>query len=304
MSLSIFIKSAGDNINKKNLEDTLTSIVKNTKEDFKFHLVLEESQKQVLNDLSLDDYIGSLRTAGKKSWAEDFNEFFETVKDESDWLLYSHDDLKILTPDWFSKSKEVVGERTDIGWITYSQPTWYMHYGEPRSQVARPGFHTDRNNYPCIHECKNFNRSTDWGRVDLMKKKLDLPTKTVKIHGPYSVFNLIKMDNMKKIGYCADWNPYTMLIDEDWALESLRNNFSNIWIPNIFYLHPLRWKERKSPDRFHKEAKEGFFNKWGFHGGTAYISDKEVEQVCKEYANTNIPWSRNRASYEWDYLGD
>ena len=104
MSLSIFIKSAGDNINKKNLEDTLSSIVNNTKEDFKFHLVLEESQKQVLNDLSIDDYIGSLKTAGNKSWAEDFNEFFDSVKDKSEWLLYSHDDLKILTPDWFSKS--------------------------------------------------------------------------------------------------------------------------------------------------------------------------------------------------------
>ena len=46
MSLSIFIKSAGDNINKKNLEDTLSSIVANTKEEFKFHLVLEESQKE------------------------------------------------------------------------------------------------------------------------------------------------------------------------------------------------------------------------------------------------------------------
>ena len=45
MSLAIFIKSAGDNINKENLKDTLSSIVKNTKEEFELHLVLEESQK-------------------------------------------------------------------------------------------------------------------------------------------------------------------------------------------------------------------------------------------------------------------
>lgn len=303
MSLSIFIKSAGDNINKDNLKDTLTSIIENTKENFKFHLVLEESQKQVLNDLSIDDYMGSLRTAEpNKSWAEDFNTFFDLVKDKSDWLLYSHDDLKILTSDWFSKSKAIVGDREDIGWITYSQPTWYMHYGEPRSQVARPGFHTDRGVYPCMHECHKFNRRKDWKKIDVMKSKLDMPKAPVKIHGPYSVFNLIKMDNMKKIGYCADWNPYTILIDEDWALESLKNNFINIWIPSVFYLHPLRWQERKAPDRFKEEAKDGFFKKWGFNGGTANISDKEIQQVCSEYADTNIPWSRNRTSFDWDYI--
>ena len=135
-----------------------------------------------------------------------------------------------------------------------------------------------------------------------MKEKLHLPKKPVKIHGPYSVFNLIKMHNMKKIGFCEDWNPYTMLIDEDWALESLKNNLINIWIPNVFYLHPLRWKERKSPDRFKKQAQKGFFNKWGFNGGTAHITDNEIEYICERYADTNVPWSRNRLSYDWEYI--
>lgn len=303
MSLAIFIKSAGDNINKENLKDTLLSIIQNTKEKFKFHLVLEESQKNVLNQLSIDEHIESLRTANvKTSWAEDFNIFFDSVKDRAEWLVYSHDDLKILTSGWFSKSKEVVGDRKDIGWITYSQPTWYMHYKEPRSQVARPGFHSDRFVYPCIHECHRFNRSSDWGNTQVMKNKLNLPKKPVKIHGPYSVFNLIKMDNMKKVGYCEDWNPYTMLIDEDWALESLKNNFINLWIPSVFYQHPLRWKQRKSPDRFKQEARSGFMKKWGFNGGTARITDEEIEQVCSEYKNTNIPWSKGKKSYEWEYL--
>ena len=303
MSLAIFIKSAGDNINKENLKDTLKSIVDNTKDEFKLFLVLEESQKDVLKDLKIDEKIESVKTAkSNRSWAEDFNLFFDSVKDKYEWLLYSHDDLKILTPEWFRKSKEIVKNKEDIGWITYSQPTWYMHYKEPRSQVARPGFHKDRLSYPCIHECHDFDRNKDWGNSGLMKNKLDLPTKPVKIHGPYSVFNLIKMDKMKKIGYCADWNPYTMLIDEDWALESLKNNFVNIWIPSVFYLHPLRWKERKAPDRFKQEAKEGFFSKWGFHGGRATITDEEIEDVCKQFSNTNIPWSKDRLSYDWDFL--
>mgnify|MGYP003119171062 CR=1 FL=1 len=303
MSLAIFIKSAGNNINKDNLRDTLSSIVKNTKESFKLHLVLEETQKTVLNDMSIDEHIGSLKTARNNiSWAEDFNLFFDSVKDQNDWLLYSHDDLKILTPEWFRKSKKAVENRDDIGWITYSQPTWYMHYGEPRSQVARPGFHSDRSSYPCIHECHMFDREQDWHSKKLMKSKLDLPNKPVKIHGPYSVFNLIKMNNMKKVGYCEDWNPYTMLIDEDWSLESLKNNLINIWIPNIFYLHPLRWQERKSGDRFKLEARSGFLKKWGFAGGTANIHEQVVEDVCEQYKNTNIPWSKGKLSYDWEYL--
>lgn len=192
--------------------------------------------------------------------------------------------------------------RHDVGWITYSQPTWYMHYGEPRSQVARPGFHSDRFSYPCIHECNKFDRKLHWHNKKIMKSKLNLPKKPVKIHGPYSVFNLIKINNMKKIGYCEDWNPYTMLIDEDWALESLKNNLINIWIPSIFYLHPLRWQNRKAADRFKSEALNGFYKKWGFAGGSANISDEIIEEVCNQYKDTNIPWSKGKLSYDWEYL--
>ena len=75
MSLAIFIKSAGDNINKENLKDTLSSIVKNTEEEFKLHLVLEESQKQVLNDLKIDNHLGSLKTANPKKDHQKYEKF-------------------------------------------------------------------------------------------------------------------------------------------------------------------------------------------------------------------------------------
>ena len=85
-------------------------------------------------------------------------------------------------------------------------------------------------------------------------------------------------------------------------MESLRNNFINIWIPSVFYLHPLRWKERKAPDRFKSEARSGFFKKWGFNGGTANISDSEIEDFCMQFESTNIPWSKGKLSYDWEYL--
>ena len=93
-----------------------------------------------------------------------------------------------------------------------------------------------------------------------------------------------------------------MLIDEDWALESLKNNLINIWIPSIFYLHPLRWQNRKSADRFKLEALNGFYKKWGFAGGSANISDEIIEEVCNQYKDTNIPWSKGKLSYDWEYL--
>ena len=81
-----------------------------------------------------------------------------------------------------------------------------------------------------------------------------------------------------------------------------KNNLTNIWIPNIFYLHPLRWQQRKAGDRFKSEARAGFLKKWGFAGGTAVISDQVVEDVCAQYRDTNIPWSKGKLSYDWEYL--
>lgn len=303
MKLVIFIKSAGNNISRDNLKDTIQSIIETTKVDFKFYLVLEESQKSCLSEIdNIDNYIYKVVNAKQQnSWAYDFNIFLDSVKSKCEWVLYAHDDVKMLTNGWFDKSLNYAKNRNDIGWITYSQPSWYMHYGEPRSQVARPGFHTDRHKYPCIHECHRLDRKYILSAKGYLKN-IEMPKSAVKIHGPYSVFNLISIEKLKKIGYCPDWNPYTMLIDEHFALQSLKNNFINIWIPDIFYLHPLRWHERKSSDRYKVDARNGFNKVWGFDGGRADLSDEEIEDFCKDHLDTNIPWSRGKKSYEWEYL--
>ena len=82
MSLVIFIKSAGVNVSKDNLRDTLNSIIDKTEDEFKFYLVLEESQKSILNELDIDPFILDVKTATKNSWAHDFNIFYDLVKDQ------------------------------------------------------------------------------------------------------------------------------------------------------------------------------------------------------------------------------
>ena len=70
----------------------------------------------------------------------------------------------------------------------------------------------------------------------------------------------------------------------------------------MFYQHPLRWQERRAADRFKEEARSGSLKKWGFHGGTSNISDEEISQICDEYRDTNIPWSKGKLSFDWEYL--
>ena len=42
-----------------------------------------------------------------------------------------------------------------------------------------------------------------------------------------------------------------------------------------------------------------FFEKWGFHLG---VSAEELVFIKKKYKNTNILWSIDRRSYDWDYI--
>lgn len=126
------------------------------------------------------------------------------------------------------------------------------------------------------------------------------PNRLVKAHAPYSDIALISSNALEIIGPCADWTPYTMLIDEDWGLEALRNNLWNVWIPNIYYTHPTNYDTR-THSHFHvDEAHEKFTQKWGFTHGKN-ISET-VKVIREKYNDTLIPWTSYYYSYEWQYL--
>jgi hypothetical protein len=240
----------------------------------------------------------------KISWANDINIFIEKYKDKAEWFIYCHDDVIIKTKDFFHKTmNQISGHEDKIGWITYTNPTYYLLKGEPRSATARPGFHKDRIKYPCIHECYKLDRKKHWNRRTDMLKLIETPNSPVKIFAPYSVFNLIKASALHKVGLCPDWTPYTILIDEHWGLKAQEQNLWNVWIPNIYYLHPIRFEARTvKGERWSEQAHKKFKEEWGYQQGCKYITEEVIKEIRQEYHDTNIPWSSYLDSNEWDYL--
>jgi len=307
LDLIIFMVSAGPNANPNILIKTISSI-ENTigSINYKYYFVLSpEQEKTVLNMvkdklLSNDKIITIKDSVG--SWASQYNSFFDSCKKLTKYILYTHDDLEIRTQDFFNKTINLInGKENEIGWITFTGDFYYRELGKPWAVSARMGFAKDRNKWPYIYECHKFNSSHE-GKSKENLHLLDMPEsgKLVKIHAAYPHFNIISVKSMEIIGPCEDWTLYTHLTDEDWGLESLKNNLWNIWVPDIYYTHPTNYSERVGGHRWTKEAHAGFTKKWGFVHGSE--SDEQIAEIRIEYKDTLIPWSSYYNTYDWEYL--
>jgi hypothetical protein len=238
----------------------------------------------------------------KASWALEYNLFFDEYKNLTKYILVSHDDLVVRTPNFIDFAfKQIQGKEDQIGWITFTCDHYYCNLGKPWGVSARMGFAKDSIKWPYIYECHNFNKSHE-GKSQEHLDLLDMPEfgKLVKIHATYSCFNLVSSKSMKKIGPCEDWTLYTMLIDEDWGLETLKKNLWNIWIPDIYYIHPLN-ATGSHVNRYEKQAHKQFIKKWGFDHGVSIPSAK-LEELKKEYKGTLFCWSADYNTFDWQYL--
>ena len=305
LDLIVFIKSSGANVRPDNLHDTIRSFVdKNVGLNYKFYFVVDAWVAP-----SLDKIIEKVRCKDKvldivvtdNSWAKDFNIFLDMHKNSSKWLLISHDDVIFLTDSYFKKIIDSIkGHESKIGWITSTSEYYYKHENLLTTDTFRPGFHIDHDKWGKgmfqLHNCD--------------MKNPDYPTRPVKIHGPMSAIMITTMESMQKIGYCEDWTRYTMLIDEDWSLEALKNNLINVWVPSVFHLHPNRRSLRKANNRWVNDAQEGMLKKWGFNTGnpntTGWIQGVSIplDELRNMYKNTNIPWSSYRNSFDWEFIDD
>jgi len=302
MKLLVFIKSSGPNVNVDNLRDTLTSFEdKNKGVDYKFYLVVDHSVsgfvKKLFSDEIGDDKLLHIEDADDKTWAEDFNLFLDRHKNSSEWLLISHDDVLYVTDDYFNKMTEhVSGIQDSIGWMTSTSEQYFRNMGRMVVDTFRPGNHIDSENWPLMFQIH-------MGSID----KLDYPEKPVQIHGVMSAVMLIPMKSMRKIGYCENWSPYTMLIDEDWSLRSLEINLKNVWIPEVHHLHPIRPEKRKVWNRYDKQCQDAFQNKWGFRTGKNEGTQGcsiDLDEFRDKFKGTLIPWSSYRNSYDWEYIDE
>lgn len=300
----VFINSSGPNVMFENIQDTISSINKNIGNyKFGYYIVIDniETENFIKNLFVGSDLLLEIKNSNN-SWAKNFNEFFDLYKERTNYFIISHDDLIIKTEDFFTKTlKEIEGVEDIVGWITFTSDGYYREQGIGMANTIREGFATDRYNYPQLYECHKFGRGESFASDK--EHLLDYPERAVKCHAIFPHLMLISSKSLKKIGYCSDWTKYTLLIDEDWGMEALRNNLWNVWIPNIFYTHPLRYSQRKSQGvRFEPEAHNGFAKKWGFYFGSNTYTDDFIRQICEKYKNTNIPFSAGKRTFDWEYL--
>tara|TARA_B100001094_G_scaffold333133_1_gene408913 strand:- start:1924 stop:2838 length:915 start_codon:yes stop_codon:yes gene_type:complete len=302
LDLIVFIKSSGPNVNLENLKDTLVSFYEKNKDvNYKIYLVVDGGLinfvKSLFEDTIGTDKLLDLVVANDRTWAEDFNKFLDEHGDSSEWLLISHDDVLYVTDDYFRKMTRPVSNKQDtIGWMTSTSEQYIKNMGKLVVDTFRPGHYKDYDNWPLMFQVHR-------GSVD----ELDYPEKPVQIHGIMSAVMLIPMKSMKKVGYCENWSPYTMLIDEDWSLRALENNLKNVWIPDVHHLHPIRPEKRKVWNRFGEQCQDAFQKKWGFRTGKNEGTQGcsiDLDEFRDKFKGTLIPWSSYRNSYDWEYIDE
>ena len=298
--LIVFIKCSGPNVRQDNITDTVNSFIeKNDGCNYAFYITVDENMKDVVKDIFEDKETLLELKVSEKSWAKDFNEFFDKYKSFTKWILISHDDVEYITDNYFhSILKEISGQEEKIGWITSTSDYYYTVENRVVTDTFRAGFYNDFGKWGAMFQLHNMNSVPDL-------KLLDIPDKPVKVHGIMSAVMLVSVKSLEKIGYCEDWTNYTMLIDEDWSLESLKNNLWNVWIPNVYHKHPIRRGLRPTNNKWEEQAHSGFTKKWGFDVGK-YPNGLSipVEELREKYSGTNIPWSTHRNSYDWEYINE
>jgi len=314
LDLIVFIKCSGPNAREDNLRDSLVSFArKNIECDYGIYLTVDPHMEQAALNIFEDSEILKKEKLlelkiSNKSWATDYNEFFDKYKNLTKWILIAHDDIEFVTDDFFNKILgEIKGHEEKIGWITSTSEYYYKDEGRVLTDTFRAGYHLDFDNWGAMFQLHRMAhlKSAPPEVVKQSLHLLDYPNRPVKIHGPMSAMMLISTNAMKTIGYCEDWSKYTMLIDEDWSLAALKNNLINVWVPNVFHSHPLRRHLRPTGNKWETEAHNGLVKKWGFDTG-AYSQGVSisVEELRDGFKGTNIPWSSYRNSYDWEYIDE
>ena len=289
-----YINSAGVNV-----EDTILSINKNINTKYKFFIVTDKEDRaekitKIFEKNNLTDKLILIQVSNL-SWAKCFNNFVEEYKNQSNYLLYSHDDLIVETYDFYNKTlNEIIDFENNVGWIGFTSNVYYKKHNLIVPQSAREIFCKDRSVWPRVFELHQMTSGYD-------KNILDMPKRACKVPGLYPHFNLIKFSNLEKIGLCPEWGNYTLLIDEHWSLKSLINNLWSVWIPSIFYEHPIRGDQRIVKELQNREhVATCFFNYWGIR--PSGLSDNEINSFCERYPNTLISYFNDKNTYDYQYL--
>ena len=317
LDLIVFIKCSGPNVREDNLTDTIVSFAKkNVNCNYGFYITVDPHMESVVQNIFKDQKYKSFLEpsslldlkVSQKSWASDFNNFFDEYQDKTKWILISHDDVEYITDDYFNKIMDSIkGQEDKVGWITSTSNYYYEQEGKIVTDTFRAGSYEDFDNWGAMFQLHRMGhlKNTSPAIIQQSLHLLDFPANPVKVHGIMSAIMLVSVESLEKIGYCEDWTNYTMLIDEDWSLEALKSKLWNVWVPNVFHNHPLRRSLRPTNNKWEAEAHSGFISKWGYDtGGYERGISIPVEELREKFSDTNIPWSTYRKSYDWEFLDD
>lgn len=340
MSIAIAIEIGSPNSQLNLIKMTIGSIMANIGTN-EYRLIIamapfiDERIKNYIYALKRDNgELVDLMPEENYYWADFINRAIDRSRDYK-YFIKSHDDIELLTPNFLSKVEDILGDISEpVGWVSFTDKEYLNGHWSP---PTRPGFHIDHifeNGWERQKLFQFHSLPDNWWRPPLItyytwliesvvKHHLHLkprpvplyprgyydnlpynfPGAPVKCHAPFNHFVLIEMDKLREIGKCENWKTYNaLLVDEDWGLRALQLGFNNVWIPDVAYIHNRpgggnrSWNQIvKDQERVHKL----FFEKWGFHSeGRA----EELDFIKKKYKNTDIPWSIDRRTYEWDYI--
>lgn len=283
--LVIVIFASGPNFNFDNLQDMINSIDNNIGiDDYFYHVFTFNEHREKLNNIETDKIVMQC-SFRLKSFAEEFNEAFRMYKYGCKYMIYAHDDLVIDTPNFYEKMKLTYESHSDICWVTITNHGYYKK-GKLVANSARLGIYKDRYKFPKVFEAHD-------GDIN----NLDYPKAPVKIFGPMSHFNMISFEKLEKIMPCPNWSLTPLLIDEHFALKSLQQGMINVWIPDIFYQHPIRENIRNVDSlRCTNEVHKNFEKYWGIY--PIYTKEDEKKLIDKIPILKNY----NNNSYDWMYI--
>ncbi len=273
----------------------------------------------------------------KTSWAKSINKAIE-ISSEYKYFAKSHDDIILKTDNFWEKfNLQITNLKKNVGWISFTDIGFKIgNY----SLSTRLGHHIDvMENFSLTGQIFQFNKfPPNWYRAPFIKHlfysktngilrrfgsktllnypkpieniknyKLDMPARGVYCHAPFNHFVIIDRNILKIIGKCEDWgSSNALLVDEDWGLTARLHGFPNIWLPDLEYIHERPTtvagggtRSIEQIAKFKSSTHERFKKKWGFDSRP---SVKDISFIAREYKNTQVAWSLERRTFDWDYL--
>jgi hypothetical protein len=310
MNVTIAMMIGSDLSRLELVETAITSLTNNVgSNDFKLIIGMLPSidpKIEAFIDM-IDTCDNIIKMKSLQTWPQ-FVNYAYNHGDSAKWFIIVHDDIELITPNLIPRVDAFVSKALEpIGWISLTDNDYLNnnHFAPP----TRPGFHRDflfEHAWPKRKVFQFHTLPTKWWlgtHEHWFFDILDYPGTPVKCHTPFDHFMIIESDKFRQIGLCENWCPTPLLQDEDLGLRAAELGLFNIWMPDLMYTHnrDTGGTRSKSSIKLYRDAvHRSFLDKWGFHHDLNARND--ITKIKQEWKNTNIGWSIDKRTYEWEIV--